>query len=428
MSLTKTEVGSQRATLEVRELADLYALKTFYDYLQNTHDPLEVAFRGNLDSERSKRVLSGAKVNSLEDKVDVCVGAFSDISTCPSIGQVLVDITVLKNCSPALNDSEINELKREYGVPSDLPVVVIGFGNTHDANVRSAVKSLVPHSRVYVVGSGDKSSLDISEEFSDRVHVVTKHGVLKDYYAVADVALNAHNLRRGTSPLHNFVEATEGGPLFMVPSSNIAQYGYKELVDSRVIRECDSLDDLLEKVKEAIVKRDFGFAHRSSRKVHINKTREKYLPAIVKIINDVIEGRSPNSYDTDLEIESSSGGFLVRHPITSWGGGIYQPIQNLKNYSGLLRGSPVSISPYSEIKAFLKEEKSLYFSKKTIKDFPYNNYDLEKIIDHYNLPNRFTKNKSNKKIEYNNLIIAKPKKEINDIKIFQKYYSNFKNH
>jgi len=157
---------------------------------------------------------------------------------------------------------------------------------------------------------------NLSPEAKSKVHIIDKYGVLKDYYAMANVAINAHNLQY-TPSLHNFVEATEGGPLFMVPSTKTAQYGYKQLVNAGAIVECKDLDDLVRKVEGFLRNFEDNTTVIEARARHLNLSRENYLPVILAKIMELI-GEDIIPPESDLIITQFGGRVRLMHPESSW--------------------------------------------------------------------------------------------------------------
>lgn len=318
--LTLTETGTKNLLLHVRELADLYALKTLYDYLAQKRAEgsldAKVFFGGSIYSERSREVLQNAPTRDQfqNSSIDAVVSFYSDIG---GGGDLEIDISILKNSVAPMSNGEKAELKQKYGVKSKEPVLVIGYASP-SPDVVEVVEAASKHATVYLVGYGKKEDYHLSPEAKAKVHVVDKHGVLKDYYAMADVAINANNLRHLSAPLHNFVEATEGGRLFMIPSSNLAQYGYRQLVNAGVIVECTDLDDLVGKVEDSL--RNFNGNSRvvEARARHLMQTRDTYLPVILAKIMQ-LAGEDTPVPDSDLDITQNGKRVKIMHPDSNWG-------------------------------------------------------------------------------------------------------------
>jgi len=97
-----------KVRLDVRELADLYALKTLYDYLKETNFDAQLFFSGSFNTERAQEVLTNAPKNT-STSIDAVVSCFSDIGggrvdiQCPKLE---VDIAILKNCVKPMTQKE----------------------------------------------------------------------------------------------------------------------------------------------------------------------------------------------------------------------------------------------------------------------------------------------------------------------------------
>ena len=117
--LTLTEAGTKNLLLHVRELADLYALKTLYDYLAKRRDEgtldARLFFGGRLDSDRSRDILQNAPTrDQLQGaSIDAIVSCFSDIG---GGGDLEIDISILKSAVVPMNDREKAQLSQKYAV------------------------------------------------------------------------------------------------------------------------------------------------------------------------------------------------------------------------------------------------------------------------------------------------------------------------
>src|SRR3989344_5689170 len=306
--------------LQVRELADLYALKTLYDYLaQNAQEGIvdvRLWLGGDIYSDRSREVLQNIplKEQAKHSSIDTVVSCYSDLG---GSGDVEIDIYLLKNCVVPLSPEEKKELKQKYRVTSQEPVVVISYASP-SSEVTKLIETVSKYATVYVVGSGNKEDYKLSSEAERKVHVVRRHGVLKDYYALADAAINASNLFPSTSPLHNFVEATEGGPLFMAFSTNSAQYGYRQLVEAGAIVECADAEDVATKVKAFLQYFEGKERITKARARHLAQSREKYLPVIAAQIQRSMGEEVEHYPDTDLIISLEGDKVRMMHPDSNW--------------------------------------------------------------------------------------------------------------
>ncbi|RMF54925.1 hypothetical protein D6745_03740 [Candidatus Woesearchaeota archaeon] len=311
------EARTKNVLFQVRELADLYALKTLYDFLSE-HLPenglnANLFFGGFINTERAREVLASSPTAEQLNSIDAVVGCYSDIGDC---GDLSIDISILKNSVAPLTDEEKTELRKKYDIPSDRPVLVIGYAD-FSRELARIVEEASKFANVYLVGCVDVESLGLSKKAKRRVRSVQKHGVLKDYYAVADATINAHNISPSSAPLHNFVEATEGGPLFMVPPSDTAQYGYRQLVSAGAIIECDDLDDLIGRVLAHLQHFSGNDYVLEKRAQHLRRTRETYLPVVVAQLRRML-GEDAEVPESDLKIVNRGRGVRLMHPDTQW--------------------------------------------------------------------------------------------------------------
>ena len=327
-------IKSRNVSLHTGELSEVYAFKTLYDYiLSNTvqdKEPLQISFDGFARTPRAKEVLGERAMVPSRNPLGntLRVGCYSDVSAS---GHLSIDMSILKNCTQQNPQEEKNILRSKYGVPSDLPVLVLSYISKLEG-LEYSINYLSEFSRVYIVGDirgFEPKYHDI--KMPERVHAISKRGILKDFYAMADVSINATNLVPNIRHLHNFVEATEGGPLFMVPNISGPQYGYKQLVSGKSIVECSGVDDIISRVKTYITKESSSAKARlQSRADHIIHTREKYLPPILDTIQKLAKHENVKSIDTDLKLEVfPSQKLVITHPDTSWGG-------NLSHYEGVI--------------------------------------------------------------------------------------------
>ncbi len=315
--------------LSPKELADTYGLKTLYDYLRASNPSWQLFFWNYDTYGRSSKIFEGVETKSDDDaSIDTVVTCFSDIPNKPvSKPNVVIDLSILKNCVVPLSIEERLALKQKYGVPDNKPVVVVSYAH-ETPEVTYLVEKLRDCVELYVVGT-------FSEEFTKnmaqfpQVHLVAERGILKDYYAMADAAINAVNLRADSSPLHNFVEATEGGPLFMVPARGYPQYGYRQLVERGVIRECQDFMDIAAQVKEYLENFSGNEGHRAKRAEHLAASRTKYLPVIAAALEYLLGKREslPESGEQELGIKVKDNFIVISHPETNWGNGAIFEIQ-----------------------------------------------------------------------------------------------------
>ncbi|MBI5390099.1 hypothetical protein HZB02_01285 [Candidatus Woesearchaeota archaeon] len=228
--------------LYAEELADVYAQVTLYHYLKEARPNVELRVVGSgTNNERSREVLEGIP-QQVEGKADLTILCLSDITDSAQGKKVLsIDIALLKNSQLPYTLDAKEQLRKQYGVPSNRPVVTIGYPyQSHDLDL--LIAQIAPVAEVYVM---DTYYGSLSPELQDHVHILTKRGILKDYFAMADAAVWGCNLMESGSALHNFVEATEGGTLFLIqPSHDGKQYGFKALKRRGVIRAFERTKEL----------------------------------------------------------------------------------------------------------------------------------------------------------------------------------------
>jgi DNA-binding transcriptional MerR regulator len=259
----------------------------------------------------------------------VTVTGYSDVGSYlqnRSERTIIIDHSILKNCVKPTTKEKKSELRKKYNIQEDKPVVVVGFGGfCFPSSLESIVRSLRKYNSVYLVGS-----VGVNLDLVDAKFRVNSEGVLKDYYALADVAMISKNTYLNVScesPLHNFVEATAGGPLFLVKPINTAQYGYRQLVQREVIREAQSADDLIAKIKKYLENPEEEKV-RAQRTQHLNSSRDLYLPEISRLLNRVIN-ESQEYFQSDLLAETLpptkswffkkySSKIAIGHPETKW--------------------------------------------------------------------------------------------------------------
>lgn len=155
-----------------------------------------------------------------------------------------------------------------------------------------------------------------------RIHLIRGYGVLKDYFAMADLSLYGENLISREGPMHNFIEATEGGHLFQIPPS-YGQFGLKQLSELGVISQFRDFPSLLEGMVEYAKNftPSMRETHSAKRAGHLEDTRQRYMPVLAAIIENML-GLKTQIPDTDLEIyENDTGNRKFRriiHPETRW--------------------------------------------------------------------------------------------------------------
>ena len=323
--------------LKPSELADVYALRTLYDYAVQAAPEMKLGFINatNLDGKDvPSHLLKGIpQSNDIRDHDNV-ITVHSDIGNHTRYPHLLeVDASLLKNSVIPKTDGERKKLRRKYSVRSAKPVLVISYSiNSFEVlDIINAVKGLA---RVIMVGGTTRSDLEASrKEYAARgkmqntsldnivMRYVTKRGFLRDYYALADASVNCCNLRPTASAMHNFVEATEGGPHFIVHPINPEQYGFKELKKARAIRAFRSKNILIRGLVQYLT--HFHGREKTSqmRSEHLKCTRETYLPLILDYARHVFCGKKKPKSSLKVECLDDGHQRIIRltHPDTDWG-------------------------------------------------------------------------------------------------------------
>ncbi|MBI4016330.1 MAG: hypothetical protein HY363_01400 [Candidatus Aenigmarchaeota archaeon] len=136
-----------------------------------------------------------------------------------------IDASLLKNSALQLTKEQKESLRKKHNVVDKNKIAVISYTPASDCHSFKYILEIIAALRgaclFYLVG--ETKIEHIPFDYREQVFCVNKKGILKDFYAIADVAINAENLHPRDITLHNFVEATEGGPLFMIKPKNTAQ-------------------------------------------------------------------------------------------------------------------------------------------------------------------------------------------------------------
>lgn len=303
-----------RLGIDLRDgFADVYAFATLYEFLAENNFQGEI---GVFSLESSLHEHFKKVVKNLPE--DLIVNSFWARNTWPDIllkgycdvqgysehvcnRDIFIDHSILKNCVKPLSEDERKELKQKYKVRDDLPVLVIGcpakIDNSQIPALESIVKELKDRAIIYFVGYTSKCN-----NFCDvnpGIRIVESEGILKDYYAMADASIiNKNVVWFPHDPMHNFVEATAGGPLFLIQPQHTQQYGYYKLINAGVIKESQNIEDLVVSLKKYL-ENPSGEA-RQLRAQHLEKSRNLYLNDILKLLNKV-SGISEEQPSSDLK-------------------------------------------------------------------------------------------------------------------------------
>lgn len=326
MSLT---MDKPKVCLIINELADVYALKTFYDYLVENRFAANLNFHNIFGNIVYEKLLQDYLRHEHQYKAnladaDLRIAGYSDILSYFT-QNIEIDLSLLKNCTLPVTLRKKNELRKKYNIDSKKPVIVIGCAckRNFDKDLEKVVSELHNKACIYLVGSVEQYNVNFLHALKIKnVNVINEFGVLKEYYSLADIAMMADNLNQQYDPLHNFVEATEGGPLFLVTPANKRQYGYRQLVDSGVINESCSTDELVKKVKKYLKSLNHNKLLQRKRKQHIEQTRAKYLPELLRFLNNAL-GISQQRLVSDLLVytdidECKKLRVKIVHPDTCW--------------------------------------------------------------------------------------------------------------
>lgn len=328
---------TKKVLLNPNELADRYALKILYDWLTPlyAHRRLErrvqfAFYETPGDSPREQEVTGSAK-KSADPICDLCIGCYSDVSdgleypdiarTYPENARTLgIDISILKNSAIPLKSETKKSLRTELGIIAGQPVAVISYPN-QSVEIGKVINALWPYTNIYILNwSYPLCGLlhGLPDGAMKKIHFVNEFGILKKYYACADLAFIGSNLAESYSYMHNFIEATENGPLFAIPPMT-RQYGFKELADVGVIRRCNDLDTLLTQSLEFVRHFKDNKEHCAKRSEHIRQTRRKYLPVIGSYVDYMLNmARKPLKSELKAVRFRNGQDIQLCHPSTSW--------------------------------------------------------------------------------------------------------------
>jgi hypothetical protein len=318
--------------------ADVYSFATLYDYLVEREFPAEFSLaymKCNTSTNLVEKFVSLVKNPNLKleecsafnklDKKDIILSSYSDVG-CRTYtrANLFIDLSILKNCVKPLIEDERNSLREKHNISLEEKVLVIGFpGTIRDSGCEEKIMQMLPYlssiANVYLIGNSE-NFIYLDRLHSGPVNVVSKQGVLRDYYAMADVALIDKNVFPRASTLHNFIEATAGGPLFLVPPIDVSkrQYGYKQLIEREAIREVREYD--LVAAVEQYFKAPEGEKIREQRRQHLEESRQLYLPDLERLLKRILK-ISNEPFQSNLEFDSillSQNMFKVFHPETYW--------------------------------------------------------------------------------------------------------------
>lgn len=315
--------------------ADVYTMNTLYDFLVSREFKAELVYESHrlkvlcpCENKLNKLIeLIGKRRTDEEfsrDISDIILKGHSDINEGSGGLQnrrITIDHSILKNCVKPLTEDERKQLREKYKVPSDKPVVVLGCHTTsgNEDLAHQVMLKLKEETRAYVVGS----TYFVQKNIPQGITVVCEQGVLKDYYAMADISLMIDNLgdKKYQETLHNFIEATEGGPLFISKPYDKKQFGYKQLLELGVIKSANGEEDLVAKIKSYLANPN-GEELREKRRKHLEKCREIYLNDLLRILNRLFnfseEKCTSNLMVYFVDNMHSKTNLRIVHPETYW--------------------------------------------------------------------------------------------------------------
>ena len=331
--------------IEIRDgWADIYAFATLYEFLikNNFEADFKVSPSGGKRGADFKNfvermvgvdtrleVLPNYTAHYHPEKFDIIFKSYSDLPLTLVSNELAIDLSILKNCVKSSSKEERMELRKKHNVPLEEKVIVLGFPGhcVYDVSLlRKVISELFFEAKMYLVGTTNFPKYLPEEAYSLVKNVYSRSGLLRDYYALADVSLIHKNIGESDDSLHNFVEATAGGPLFLVKPQNSTQYGYKQLVQRRVIQEAENTEHLIKKVKQYLQNPEEEYI-REQRKQHLEKSRELYLTDLMRLLNKLLRIsdeplQSDLQFISDMYSPSRKKIYLDRlriiHPRTVW--------------------------------------------------------------------------------------------------------------
>ena len=335
-----------RICINIRDgWADIYSFATLYEFLiknnfeanfkispsvQSSED-FKNLVEQNIGKNTRLGIISSGEYRYSPRDFDIVLNSYCDLPIHLTPNELAIDLSILKNCvEPTTREKKI-ELRKKYDVPLEEKVIVLGFpspSSCEEYSLSKVISELFSKANLYLVGTTRIPS-DLPKEARDLVtDVYSRDGILKDYYALADVAMINWNIEKNNRTLHNFIEATAGGPLFLVPPDEgfTKQYGYKQIVKRRVIREAENTDHLIKKVKQYLQNPEEEYV-REQRTLHLAQSRELYLTDLMRLLNKLLR-ISDEPFESDLQFisdiysKSRKEIFLnklkIIHPQTVW--------------------------------------------------------------------------------------------------------------
>lgn len=303
-------------TFIVNELSEAYAFKTLHDYLcvELKEVPIEFTitdYKPGITKDLRKDLPPRKRSSP-----DVYVNIFSDVGigygwSCSAKKALLVDASVLKNCAMPFSIDAKTRLRHKHDICSDRSILVVSYAESLRRYEEQRLEELQSKMAVVAVGT----SRTVSDSAIEIERVVLEYGVLKDYYSLADMVIDASSLRDSGKHMHNFVEATEGGPLFIVPG-NTAQYGYRQFVECGAIHECASLKEIVERLKAYECEQNKEMIA-EKRREHLFQSSKLYLPVIKASLLRLL-GEPVDIPPSDLIVVENNNKIIIAHPDTMW--------------------------------------------------------------------------------------------------------------
>lgn len=335
----------QEVGMYIAELADLYAGKTLARYLRELDPNVRIYFASNFQDPYKIECL-GNEDFRLKEKLDSHLGGLeisfiSDIRSSPNMPETTglgIDISLLKNAAYPYTEEEKSKLRIKHGIPLDKKILVAG-----ELKDERTVLGLVKRFEGTVVVNNLIMPYmeETRQAYGDEKLIACEgYGKLKELFACADVAIHGHMIEPQRRPMHNFVEASEGGPLFLSVTANPCQFGYKFLVKSKVLREGLGREDVVESATYYgnNLSEEDKKQHTSRRNAHLQNTRDLFIRPIAELILNYT-----GSFTTDaisqkgLATNLRQGCLSVMHEETSWNYVVYDAIARKNVLMGISR-------------------------------------------------------------------------------------------
>lgn len=328
VAASPTSAKKPRVELYARELADLYGLLTLHDYLAPREPDIDFVFRADLGFARYRELLrdrpSIGRYDDFDDRgtllpdPKLIITPYSDL--VPNLEREMrfyFDIAILKNAVLPPTPDTKQLLREQHGITSDKPLLLLARPEHEETLASKIAKALRDDAHVVIYGDADYTP---PRDVKRNCDIIYGHGLLAEMYALADAAIDCHMLAPMGVPLHNFVEATAGGPLFAIaPKHGGGQYGYRELIAAGAIREFNNLQSLVRALHAYLNDPSDAPKIAARRAAHLERTRNQYLPVAHAVMRNIL-GRKTKVPKSDLEagVCSLSPTVTVLHPESAW--------------------------------------------------------------------------------------------------------------